>query len=267
MASLPVTYLFVPGDRPERFAKAFASDADMVVMDLEDAVAPNAKDQARAFVSEALSRNDGERACVRINGTETTWFDNDCRLLGLPGLAAVMLPKAESTEALQLLARRVPGLPVIPVIETARGLEQSAALAASTGVHRLAFGSVDFQLDLGIEGDDVELLHARSRLVLASRLAHAAPPIDGVTLAVHDPDQARCDAVRARRLGFGAKLCIHPAQIGPVKVGFAPDAQQVAWATGVLAAFEAHAGGVLAYEGKLVDRPVVERARSILART
>lgn len=263
---LPIAYLFVPGDRPERFAKARASGADMVVVDLEDAVAPGHKNGARSQVADALARRDF-CACLRINGIDTDWFQEDLRLLSLPGVAAVMLPKAEHLEALAAVrAAAADKMPLIPIVETARGLAAAASLAGCQGVLRLAFGSVDFQQDLGIEGDDQELLFARSQLVFASRLADVGTPVDGVTLAVGDAAQTREDALRARRLGFGAKLCIHPAQVAPVKEAFAPDARTIAWARGVLAAASSTASGALTYEGKLIDKPVIDRARAIVNR-
>jgi citrate lyase subunit beta/citryl-CoA lyase len=281
----PITYLFVPADRPDRFAKALASGADMVVLDLEDAVAPSHKEAAREQLRELLGNGNGNcnvqvRACVRINGVDTPWFRQDCELLRLPGVAAVMLPKAETAQAIAAVTGSArAGLPVVPLVETARGLAAARVLAACPEVRRLAFGSVDFQQDLGIEGDDLALLFARSELVLASRLAGIDAPIDGVSLGIRDVDSVAADALRARRLGFGGKLCIHPAQLAPVARAFAPDAKALAWARGVLEAVAASAAqgdagdagdagnsGALTYEGGLVDKPVIERARSIVRR-
>lgn len=260
------TYLFVPGDRPERFAKAMAAGADCVVLDLEDAVSPARKAAAREAVAAALASGD-LRACVRVNGIDTPEFEEDLRLLALPGAAAAMLPKAESTEALAAVrAACRPEAVLLPIIETARGLAAATTLAACEAVRHLVFGSVDFQVDLGIEGDDIELLFARSQLVLASRLAGIAAPIDGVTLAVKDLEQLRRDALRARRLGFAGKLCIHPDQVGPVREVFMPDAQALAWAHGVLAAAAAARGSATTYEGKMIDKPVIDRANAILQR-
>lgn len=264
---LPITYLFVPGERPERFAKAQASGAGMVILDLEDAVAPNRKDVARSHVAAAMASGD-LHACVRINGADTPWFAEDLRLLSLPGVAAVMLPKAADLDALDAVLRASrQGVSLIPIVETAQGLAAVRALASCPGVQRLAFGSVDFQVDLGIEGDGIELLFARSQLVLASRLAGIGAPVDGVTLAVNDPAQVQADALAARRLGFGAKLCIHPAQVISIDNAFRPDARTLAWARGVLAAMEGATVGALSYEGKLVDKPVIDRARAVLAST
>lgn len=262
----PITYLFVPGDRPERFAKAQATGAGMVVIDLEDAVKPDDKDLARARVAEALS--DGElRACVRINGGETPWFAEDLRLLSLTGVTCVMVPKAEHPDVLAAVhAAAGPRATLIPLVETARGLGAARLLGECSSVLRLAFGSVDFQRDLAIEGDGEELLFARSRLVLASRQSDLAAPIDGVTLAVGDFAQTHQDAVRARRLGFGGKLCIHPAQVAPVMQAFMPDEKAIAWAKSVLAAAASASTGALTFEGKLIDKPVIDRAKTLLAR-
>ena len=264
MRTVPITYLFVPGDRPERFEKALASGADVVVIDLEDAVAPESKAAARKNVERALSA--GSRACVRINSAETPWFSEDLQILRLPGVLSVMVPKAESARVLADAGAMAPQARLLPLVETARGLGNILEIAKAPNVERLAFGSVDFQVDMGIEGEDTELLFARSQMVLASRLAGIAAPIDGVTVDVQDVAQTRSDAHRARRLGFGAKLCIHPAQLAAVREAFTPDAKAIAWAKGVLEAVASTPQGALTYEGKLVDKPVVDRARSIIAR-
>lgn len=264
---LPITYLFVPGDRSDRFAKAQASGADTVVIDLEDAVSPDHKAHARACTATALEQGTF-RACLRINGADSQWFEDDLRLLQLPGVMTVMLPKAETLDSLAAVRAAVAAsTSLIPIIESARGLAAAETLAGCTGVLRLAFGSVDFQHDLGIDGDGEELLFARSHLVFASRLADVEAPIDGVTLAVNDAEQARVDALRARRLGFGGKLCIHPAQLTPVRAAFQPDASSIDWAQGVLAIAASSGQGAAIHEGKLIDKPVIDRARAILARS
>jgi citrate lyase subunit beta/citryl-CoA lyase len=154
---------------------------------------------------------------------------------------------------------------VLPLLETALGVWNARVLAQAPRVERLAFGSVDFQLDTGISGDQEELLYARSRLVLASRIAGLLPPIDGVTMALNDMTRLREDVARARRLGFGGKLCIHPKQVETINRGFAPTESERAWARRVLEAVEASGAGALRLDGELIDRPVIERARSILA--
>lgn len=194
---------------------------------------------------------------MRINGHDTEFFEDDLRALAGVAVPGVMLPKAEAPLEL--------GMPVIPLIESAVGLWNALQLARGPRVERLAFGSVDFQLDAGIEGEDQALLYARSQLVLASRIARLASPIDGVTVHIGDAARLAQDVARARDLGFGAKLCIHPNQIEPVERGFAPTEAERRWAQAVVSAFEQARGSAVRLEGKLIDLPVVERARRLLA--
>ena len=250
------SYLFVPGNRPERFAKAMASGAGAVILDLEDAVPPESKPAARNTVCQWLAGHAGA-AWVRVNGADTEFFQDDVRALaGVPALG-LMLPKAESPLEL--------GMPVIPLIESAAGLWSALEIARGPRVERLAFGSVDFQLDAGIQGEDEALLYARSQLVLVSRVARLAAPIDGVTVQIGEPARLERDVARARALGFGAKLCIHPGQVELVERGFAPTDEELRWARAVMSAFEQAAGNAVRLEGKLIDLPVLERARRLLA--
>lgn len=264
---IPRSYLFVPGDRPERFAKALASGADAVVIDLEDAVAPTAKQAARSKLQEWLNRagNDGlpRQVVVRINSADTDWFEDDIRACGAAGVGAIMVPKAECAENLARIAT-LQGKPLIALVETAAGFDNLRAVACAAGVWRLAFGSIDFQLDTGITGDGDELLLFRSQMVLTSRVAGLAPPVDGVSTSLSDQQLVLADAQRARRLGFGAKLCIHPAQVDAVNRSFSPSAHEIAWAQRVLAAASAAMGSAVALDGKMVDKPVILRAEAIL---
>ena len=202
----PRSYLFVPGNRPERFAKAYASGADAVIIDLEDAVPPGEKAAARANAAAWVSPE--HPVLVRVNGANTEWFRDDIALYALVGVAGMVLPKAERVEDVQSI-----GKPVLPIIETARGFWNVSALAHTSNVQRLIFGSIDFQLDLGINGEGEELLYFRSQLVLVSRIAGLPAPVDGITTVFDTTDAVRADTQRARRLGFGGKLCIHPKQI------------------------------------------------------
>jgi citrate lyase subunit beta/citryl-CoA lyase len=248
--------LFVPGDRPERFAKAAASGADAVIIDLEDAVAPDHKALARAGLAQLPS---GLPVFVRVNAVGSGWFEEDmAAIAGLP-LAGVMLAKTESAADVA----RVEDFQVIALIETARGLASAREIAATLGVARLAFGSIDFCADLGVSHAREALLMARSELVLASRLGGLAAPLDGVTTSILDPALIEDEARYAQGLGFGGKLCIHPAQIPAVQHGFMPGAAQIEWAKRILAAGDA---GAVAVDGAMVDAPVRARARAILAR-
>lgn len=257
------SYLFVPGDRPDRFDKAVATGADLVVLDLEDAVLPAGKAGAREKIDAWLAA--GNSAAIRINGTETEWYQDDLELLSHPSLSAVLLPKAENASEIEELARLTPaGLPIVPVVESASGIWNVRELATAPGVRQLAFGSVDFQLDTGIEGEGEALLYARSRLVLASAIARISPPVDGVTLAIQDDNQLRSDLAAARALGFGGKLCIHPRQVSVVADAFRPTQEEIERARRIIEAAEAASNGAIQLDGKLIDRPVVERAQKLL---
>lgn len=261
---LPRSYLFVPGNRPERFAKAHGSGADAVIVDLEDAVAEEEKDRARLLLVEYL--NAGGSATVRINATQTRWFDDDARECRRNGVVAVVLPKAESSEDIAKLTKFLqPGVQVLPLIETARGMANVAEIAATPRVQRLIFGTVDFRTELGIEGDDEELLLYRSQLVLASRVAGIHAPVDGVTVAISDVEEVRRASERSRRLGFGAKLCIHPAQVEEVNRSFRPTATQIQWATKVMELAKTNSGA-FKLDGEMVDAPVISRAVDFLKR-
>ncbi|MER5648081.1 CoA ester lyase [Streptosporangium sp. NPDC002524] len=254
--------LFVPGHRPERFGKAARAAGDAIVLDLEDAVAPEDKDPARGNVRRWLEA--GGDAVVRINGRGTPWHDADVELVGRHR-CAVMLPKAESPEDIASLVDRLPrGNGVVPLVETATGILGARGLCAAPGVVRPAFGSVDLAAQLGVDpGDRTALLHARSALVLAAASAGVAAPLDGVTTSVGEYATAVADAEHAARLGFTGKLCVHPRQVEPVRAAFAPSAEALRWAEAVVAA--AAGGGVSTLDGQMIDKPVVERARRLLA--
>ena len=258
------SYLFVPADRPERYAKALASGADAVIVDLEDAVAPAAKVQARdslrAWLAEAPAP-----VIVRINGVDSAWFGDDLSICNHASVLGVMLPKAERGDDLARVASAAPGRRLLPLVETAAGLDRARELAAVPGVERLAFGTIDFQLDVSIDGDADELLYFRSHLVLASRLGGCLPPVDGVSTAIDDLRLLESDTDHARRLGFGAKLCIHPRQVAIVNRAFTPSAEAREWARRVVDAAGRAEGSAVAVDGRMVDRPVLLRAQRILA--
>ncbi len=258
------SYLFVPGDRPERFDKAIKSGAHAVVIDLEDAVQPERKDAARANI--AVWLENGGKAVIRINGADTPWYEDDIALLAHPGIRAVMLPKAEDPASLAAFISALPAsLPVIALIETARGLWDIEKIVAIKGIKQLGFGSVDFQLDTGIEDENEGLLYARSQIVLASAMAGLAPPLDGVSVDIEDVAGLERDTARAKGLGFGGKLCIHPRQVEAVNQGFAPTAEAIAWAERIMSvADNTDIQGAIRLDGKMIDRPVIERARLLL---
>lgn len=259
------TLLFVPGDRPDRFAKAVASGADAVVLDLEDAVPPQAKRDARAAVSRWLA-SEPPNVAVRINPPGTAWYSEDVAAVAECGVP-VMLPKAQDpSEVAALVGELGPLARVIPLIETAAGLHRAVEVCSVPGVVRPAFGSVDLAAELGVDAGDSEALrYARSALAVAARAAGSAAPIDGVTTALRDESVLLADCVHALSLGYTAKMCIHPAQVAPVAMALAPTSDEIDWARAVLAA--ADGSGVAVLDGKLIDRPVVLRARSVLLRS
>ena len=263
------SFLFVPGNRPERFAKALASGADAVIIDLEDAVPLDAKDAARAALLSAWSAFDADqhaRLLVRVNPAGTPWHAADLAALGdLPGLGAVMLPKAENLQQLEH-AFMASGVPVLPLIESAEGVGQMDGIARAQGVLRLGLGHIDLQADLRIicGPDEAEIAPIRLSMVVASRRANLPAPVDGVTTATTDADVLARDAQRSRRFGFGAKLCIHPAQVAGVHQALSPTEVERAWAERVLAAESAAGGGAFSVDGKMVDPPVLLLARQIL---
>ena len=266
MTVSPRSFLFVPGDRPERFQKAWDSGADAVILDLEDGVPPDRKPFAREAVAGWLSPD--RPVFVRVNGARTEWFPEDVRAVAHPGLRGIVLPKAETADQVAKVARMIPeGTCVLPLVETAAGVLNARELAGAPRVERLVFGSIDLQLDTGIQGEGEELLYARSRLVLISRVAGILPPVDGVTTVIDDPGPLASDVDRARRLGFGGKLCIHPKQVAPVNRGFMPSEREISWARKVVEAVRTAGLGPIRVDGEMVDLPVVERAKAILGRS
>ncbi|MEO9323508.1 aldolase/citrate lyase family protein [Nocardioides sp. C4-1] len=255
------TALFVPGDRPDRFDTALASGADLVVVDLEDAVDPGRRATAREHVAALLGRAPTAPVAVRVNAAGTPDHPLDADLVRAHR-CAVLLAKADDAAAAEAL---VP-CPVVALVETARGVLAAPAVAASCAVTRLALGHLDLAAELGVDPDDrTAMTAARSALVLASAAAGLAPPIDGVTVDVTDDARLTDDVRHARSLGLGGKLCIHPRQVTLAAAALAPSPDDVAWARRVVAAADTRGtDAVTVLDGRMVDRPVVERARRIL---
>jgi citrate lyase subunit beta / citryl-CoA lyase len=269
-ATLRRSWLYVPGDRPDRFAKAATSGADVVICDLEDAVPSANKATARVAVAAWLREH---RAVVRVNGVDTPWHDDDiAAAAGSPGVVAVILPKSQEPGQISEVADRLNNhIAVVPLVESAAGVANAAAIAASPHVSALAFGSIDFALDIGIDdpGDDEQsaLLYARSALVIASRAAGIAAPIDGVTVGLSDTDGIRRDARLARALGFGGKQCIHPRQVDEVNRVFTPSGEALAWAQRLVDAADSAHGSAVQFDGQMIDKPRIEQARRLLSAT
>jgi len=265
---MTTTWLFVPGNRPERFDKALASGADVIILDVEDAVAPEDKPEARRAIAQwcAAATTERSRLAIRINDPTTTWFADDLELLRSTAVAVAMLPKAEEpwhvTQVVRAMA--ADGF-VIPMIESAQGVAAVEAIASAERVLRLAFGTLDYAVDLDLSGDERGLAYAASRIAVASKCAGLASPIAGVTLALDDEARLEADVAFARACGFGAKLCIHPRQVEAVRRLFAPTPDEIDWAARIVAAAEGHAGA-FALDGTMVDRPVLLKAQAILGR-
>jgi citrate lyase subunit beta/citryl-CoA lyase len=221
---------------------------------------------------EAGAPSDGSpavRALVRVNPLGTRQYDADITLLlsaaraAGSGLLGIVVPKAEDAGALRQLRADMPQhLALVPLIESALGVVNALELARVPGVTRLAFGAIDFALNIDADGGDRFLDHARSQLVLASRAAGIAAPLDSPSTDIKDTTRVAESARLARNFGFGGKLCIHPAQLATVHGAFAPTVADVEWALSVIGA----EGGAAQVDGKMIDRPVTERAKRILQR-
>ncbi|PXY18938.1 HpcH/HpaI aldolase/citrate lyase family protein [Prauserella muralis] len=267
--------LFVPGDRPDRVAKAVLRGADVVAIDLEDAVAPPAKEAARELTLEYLRTVRPARTTVRVNSWDSGELERDIERLAevLPAVDAVFLPKvAEAADVARLVSLLdqaggdgVPG--VVPIIETAVGVFEARAIAsASPRVVTMLFGVADLSADLDVEptAEGRELAFARAQVVLAAAAAELAAPIDGPYLVLGEEDELARSAAAARELGYGGKAVIHPGQIKAVHAAFAPRPAEIAWAEKVVAVAE-DGGAARLDDGSFVDQPVVRRARRILA--
>lgn len=259
------SWLFVPGDRSDRFDKAASSGADEVIIDLEDAVAPRNKASARQEAARWLGSSGS--AWVRLNGASEPQFAGDVSALAqLPGLRGFMLPKAEEPEHMDVLAAAAPERPIVALIETPVGIAKAHEIATHPAVVQLAFGSLDFHLAIDAEESETTAF-ARATLVVASRAAGLPGPLDGVTPQVGDVAQILLEATRARQRGFAGKLCIHPTQVPPVHQAWAPSVFEIAWARSVVDATSGPGGtteGAVMVEGAMIDRPVIRRARRIL---
>jgi citrate lyase subunit beta/citryl-CoA lyase len=262
--------LFVPGNRPERFEKAAASGADLLVLDLEDSVPAGAKAAAREAIGAALPglAVHGIPLVIRMNPPDTEDGQADLAWLRKCSvLDAVMLPKAESVSAIARVHRALRDIGVLPIIESAAGYRALPDLATAPGVIRLVIGHIDFMADTGVQCDELEsqLAPLRFAVAMATRQGALAPAVDGVTVQINDDERLRADTLRAQRFGFGGKLCIHPRQVAVVHAALAPTPEQLDWARRVVAADAAAGGAAVQLDGRMVDVPVVLQARRTLA--
>jgi len=269
--ALAQTFLFSPGHRPDFFAKALASSSKAIIIDLEDAVPPDQKKHAREHIQafwQSCSMENRQRVLIRINPIDTDFTNDDIAFLNvLEGPINIVVPKVESLKQLMQLTQQVRSLnSVIAIIESARGIDSVKEIATHPLVLRLALGNIDTQADLGIRCDEneTELLPVKFAITLASRLAGIAPPIDGVSTDIHDFELLAKDTHRAKRLGFGAKLCIHPKQVDVVVTCFTPTEKEIEYAKRVVEADSNSQGAAVQLDGKMIDRPVVLLAQRTL---
>ncbi|HEX2173107.1 MAG TPA: CoA ester lyase [Dehalococcoidia bacterium] len=283
------SWLFTPGNRIDRMEKAMGLGADVIILDLEDAVAYDEKESARVNIRSVLDRWRGPLAYVRINpiSADNAFSVNqgrqDLEAVVGPELNGIVFPKAESgtdARAIDTLIgqleqeRGVPAgtIDLMPIIETAKGLFNSLEVLTSTPrIRRVSFGAGDFTRDLNLEWTptEVELLYARSHITTMSRVADREPPIDSVFITIADLAGCERSARHAKTLGFQGKMAIHPGQVAPINAAFSPTEDEIAWAKRLIAAFaEAERQGLAAlnFEGTMIDYPIVEKAKRILGR-
>ena len=262
MTRSPRSWLFAPGHNEKLLRLVFDAGADVVLLDLEDAVPPDIKDRAREMVAAVA----GARPCwVRVNRPRSELCQRDLEALAGSALG-LRIPKVESAEEVAWVAERAPDVPLDCTIESARGVLAAYEIASAPACALLSFGGLDLAVDLGLGGGGDETLFARSYLVTAARAAGKPPPSDGVHPLLDDDDGLRKEAEAARRLGFFGKSALHPRQVPIINAVFAPTPEELAWANKVLSAFEASGGAATrTADGEFVDLPVAERARRLLS--
>ena len=265
--------LFLPASRPDRFEKALATGADVVCVDLEDGVAPGAKNEAREQAFDLLRtvRRGPTELILRINDPNTELGRRDLHAFCESGATpdALMLPKVMAPGEIGwvegILRPRHPDLPLVPLVETARGLTSAEGISASSPrIAFVFFGGVDLSAELGCANEWDSLLYARSRVVHAGALAGVGV-MDTPYMDVADLDGLAAEARAVRRLGFTGKAAIHPSQVPVIQNAFSPSEAEMAWAQRIVRAYEQNEGGVLLVDGKLIERPVITAARRTLA--
>ncbi|MGO3326813.1 HpcH/HpaI aldolase/citrate lyase family protein [Gordonia sp. (in: high G+C Gram-positive bacteria)] len=251
------SWLLVNGAQPDRFEAASHSRADIVVLDIEDAVAPKDKDTARDNVLRWLG--DGHADWVRINGFGTPWWSADLAALASTSVGGVMLAMVESVDHVTETARRLPNIPVVALVETARGLERITEIASAKGTFRLAFGIGDFRRDTGFGDNPTTLAYARSRFTIAAKAAGLPSAIDGPTVGSSPLKLNEATAVSSE-FGMSGKICLTPDQCAAVNDGLSPSLDDISWAREFFSEFEDDGGEIR--NGS--DLPRIARATKIL---
>lgn len=261
--------LFVPGARPDRFSKAAASGADTIIIDLEDAVLPDAKAQARRDTINWLASSDGlqQAAGVRINSPRTAEGCADIAALAQAGNPAsfIMVPKAETGTDIEIVSSALGTSRLVAVVESGRGLSHAMEIAQSAA-GGILFGGADYSASLGADLQDWDaMIHARSTIANACGAA-GCPAYDVPYLDVKDIDGLRKWTDKARAFGYSGRACIHPDQVAAVNDVFTPSTDDISEARAIMSALESSGGGAVLFKGKLVDRPIILAAERILAR-
>ncbi|SDM71083.1 HpcH/HpaI aldolase/citrate lyase family protein [Allokutzneria albata] len=259
-----LTWLYVPADRPDRVVKAFASGADVVIVDLEDAVAPDRKSYARDAAKDVLAEPAPVPVHVRVNALDGPLADADiAALAGLPGVSGLRLPKVVDPLDVRRVAERAPGLALVPLLESALGVERAFEIA-SAGVAGIALGEADLSADLSLSTED-GLTWARSRVIVAARAAGLPPPAQSVYTNVRDLEGLRRSCERGRALGFLGRAAIHPAQLETIANAYRPTETELARAREIVEAALTDAGALALPDGRFVDAALVEGARRTLS--
>ena len=259
----PRSWLFAPGHNEKLLGKVFDAGADVVLLDLEDAVPMQLKNNARAMVAEVAA----DKPCwVRINRPRTEECERDIQAL-VGKVQGLRVPKVESADDVAWVAERAAGIPLDCTIESAKGVIAALEIACAPACTAIAYGGVDLALDLNIADGELETLFARSSIVIAARAAGKPAPSDGIHTSIYDDDGLAKSALASHRLGFFGKSAIHPRQIPIINRVFTATGEEIEWAERVLAAFEASGGAATKLpDGQFVDVPVAERARRLLSR-
>ncbi|MGW0829975.1 HpcH/HpaI aldolase/citrate lyase family protein [Streptomyces prunicolor] len=265
MTPHPLTWLYVPGDRPPVVTKALAAGADVVVVDLEDAVAPDRKAYARAATAELLSEPQ-LNVHVRVNALDTPWAADDLRTLApLPGVSGLRLPKVTSAEDVVAVAEKARDLPLYALLETALGIERAFSIAAAhSSVHGIALGEADLRADLGVR-DDAGLDWSRSRVIVAARAAGLAPPPQSVHPDIRDLEGLAASCAHGRALGFLGRAAIHPRQLPVIESAFLPTSEEIEQAETIVKAAAQEEGAQALPDGRFIDAAVVVAAQRTLA--
>lgn len=277
------TFLFAPGNHPRKVEKVFDTGTDVVILDLEDAVAISEKVATRAVVAEALQRPRKCRGYVRVNALDTEFTFGDVEAVVARGVDGIVLPKVEREADIQMVDWMMTslerqrgllegGIDLMPIIETGKGVANVREICGAGGsrLKRVAFGAGDYTRDMAIEWTmhEGELAHARAEIVLASRINDLQPPIDTVFIHINEHEHFKNSAILARQFGYQGKMCIHPNQIAATNEAFTPTEEEVAWSRKVISSFqdaEAAGSASIQVDGYFVDYPIVVKAERVVA--